>query len=101
MTRQVEALIAGAYLGGTNTRRVKRALSALFSGAVGKDGVSRTWRKGRTDWEAWAKRDLAAEGIGRLILDGPVVRVRLGRQATNLSLLGGLGGRRGGQKVRL
>jgi len=29
MTRQVEALIAGAYLSGTNTRRVKRALAAL------------------------------------------------------------------------
>ena len=42
MTRQVEALIAGAYLAGTNTRRVKRALAALFRGAVGKDVVSRT-----------------------------------------------------------
>ncbi len=41
MTRQIEALIAGAYLAGTNTRRVKRALSALFGGAVGKDVVSR------------------------------------------------------------
>src|SRR5260370_30700757 len=87
MTRQVEALIAGAYLGGTNTRRVKRALSALFSGTVGKDVVSRTWRKVRTDWEAWAKRDLAAEGIVRLILDGTVVRVRLDGQATNISVL--------------
>src|SRR3954469_1278255 len=47
MTRQVEALIAGAYLSGTNTRRVKRALAALFAGAVGKDVVSRTWRKVR------------------------------------------------------
>ena len=28
MTRQVELLIAGAYLSGTNTRRVKRALSS-------------------------------------------------------------------------
>jgi transposase-like protein len=36
MTRQVEALIASAYLSGTNTRRVKRALGALFKGAVGK-----------------------------------------------------------------
>jgi putative transposase len=45
MTRQVEALIAGAYLSGTNTRRVRRALGALFKGAVGKDVVSRTWRK--------------------------------------------------------
>jgi len=29
-TRQVEALIASAYLAGTNTRRVKRALAALL-----------------------------------------------------------------------
>ncbi len=36
-TRQLEALIAGAYLAGTNTRRVQRALAALFRGAVGKD----------------------------------------------------------------
>jgi transposase-like protein len=36
MTRQVEALIAAAYLAGTNTRRVGRALGALFRGAVGK-----------------------------------------------------------------
>jgi putative transposase len=49
-TRQVEALIAGAYLSGTNTRRVQRALAALFRGAVGKDVVSRTWRKLKTDW---------------------------------------------------
>ena len=37
MTKQVEALIAGAYLSGTNTRRVRRALGALFNGAVSKD----------------------------------------------------------------
>jgi len=42
MTKQVEALIAGAYLSGTNTRRVRRALGALFKGAVSKDTVSRT-----------------------------------------------------------
>src|SRR3954462_2176717 len=30
MTRQVEALIAGAYLSGTNTRRVKRLSSATL-----------------------------------------------------------------------
>src|SRR5512134_2203783 len=32
MTRQVEALIAGTYLAGTNTRRVRRALASLFKG---------------------------------------------------------------------
>jgi len=101
MTKQVEALIAGAYLSGTNTRRVKRALAALFGGAVGKDVVSRTWRKVKTDWDAWNTRDLAGEDIVRLILDGTVVRVRLDRKATNISLLVVLGVRRDGQKVLL
>src|SRR3954468_25003106 len=101
MTRQVEALIAGAYLAGTNTRRVRRALGPLFRGAVGKDVVSRTWRKVRTDWEAWNRRDLAGEDVVRLLLDGTVVRVRLDRKATNISLLVALGVRRDGQKLLL
>ena len=101
MTRAVEALIAGTYLAGTNTRRVKRALGALFKGAVGKDVVSRTWRKMRTDWDAWNRRDLAEEDVVRLILDGTVVRVRLDRKATTISLLVVLGVRRDGQKVLL
>src|SRR5579864_8336465 len=65
MTKQVEALIAGAYLSGTNTRRVRRALGALFKGAVSKDTVSRTWRKVQTDWEAWCRRSLADEDVVR------------------------------------
>jgi transposase-like protein len=101
MTRQVEALVASAYLSGTNTRRVKRALGALFKGAIGKDVVSRVWRKLKTDWEAWMRRDLAGEDVVRLILDGTVVRVRLDRKATNISLLVVLGVRRDGQKVLL
>src|SRR5947209_20441313 len=36
-TRAADALIAGAYLSGTNTRRVRRALAAVFEGAIGKD----------------------------------------------------------------
>jgi len=39
-TKRADALITGAYLSGTNTRRVRRALAALFGGAVGKDTVS-------------------------------------------------------------
>jgi Transposase, Mutator family len=44
-TLAADALIASSYLAGTNTRRVRRALAALFGGAVGKDTVSRVWRK--------------------------------------------------------
>jgi integrase len=38
-TKAADALIAGAYLSGTNTRRVRRALAAVFAGPVGKDVV--------------------------------------------------------------
>ena len=48
-TLVADALIAGALnLAGTNTRRVRRALASLFGGAVGKDTVSRVWRKVKT-----------------------------------------------------
>jgi len=100
-TLAADAVIAGTYLAGTNTRRVRRALAALFGGAVGKDTVSRTWRKVKTDWDAWNARSLADEPIVRLILDGTVVRVRLDRKATTISLLVVLGVRADGQKVLL
>src|ERR1700730_179710 len=98
-TLAADELIAGCYLSGTNTRRVRRALRALFGGAVGKDVVSRVWRKVKSDWEAWNARPLVAEPIVRLILDGTVVRVRLDREATSISLLVVMGVRADGQKV--
>ena len=100
-TKRADALIAGAYLSGTNTRRVRRALAALFGGAVGKDTVSRVWRKTKGDWDVWNARSLADEPIVRLILDGTVVRVRLDKKATSISLLVALGVRSDGQKVLL
>ena len=100
-TLAADALIASSYLAGTNTRRVRRALAALFGGTVGKDTVSRTWRKVKSDWDAWNSRSLAEEPIVRLILDGTVVRVRLDRKATSISLLVVLGVRTDGQKVLL
>ena len=100
-TKQANSLIAGAYLAGTNTRRVRRALAAVFGGAVSKDTVSRVWRRVKADWDAWNARSLAAEPIVRLILDGTVVRVRLDRKATSIVLLVVLGVRQDGQKVLL
>src|SRR6202035_5463222 len=69
-TLAADALIASTYLAGTNTKRVRRALAALFGGTVGKDTVSRTWRKGQRDWGAWNTRSLPGDPIVRLILDG-------------------------------
>jgi putative transposase len=100
-TLVADALIASTYLAGTNTRRVRRALRSVFGGAVGKDTVSRVWRKVKSDWDGWNARSLAEEPIVRLILDGTVVRVRLDRKATSVSLLVVLGVRADGQKVLL
>ncbi len=101
LTVQAERLIVGAYRAGTSTRRVRRALAALFGGAVGKDTVSRTRHKVQSDWEAWQKRDLAGDDLVRLILDGTVVRVCPDSKATRLSVLVAPGVRRDGQKVLL
>ena len=101
LSRRAEALIAEAYLAGMNTRRVRRALAKLFEGHIGKDVVSRAWQKTRAAWQAWQERDLAGDDIVRLILDGTVVKVRLDRKATAVSLLIALGIWRDGQKVVL
>ena len=66
----------------------------MFAGPVGKDVVSRVWRKTKGDWDTWNARSLAEEPIVRLILDGTVARVRLDRKATSISLLVALGVRR-------
>lgn len=101
LTKRAEALIAGVYLAGTNTRRVRRALQGLFAGAIGKDTVIRAWHRVQGDWQAWQSRDLAGDQIVRLILDGTVVKVRLDRKAAAISLLVAMGVRRDGQKVVL
>jgi putative transposase len=101
ISHRAEALIAEVYLAGMNTRRARRALARLFEGHVSKDVVSRAWQRTRSAWQAWQERDLAGEDIVRLILDGTVVRARLDRKATAISLLIALGVRRDGQKVVL
>jgi transposase-like protein len=47
-----QALIASLYLPGTDTRRVERALYALFRVAIGKDVVGRARRKVKVEREA-------------------------------------------------
>ena len=64
---------------------MRRALNAVFAGPVGKDVVSRVWRKTKGDWDASNARSLAEEPIVRLILDETVARVRLDRKATSIS----------------
>ena len=102
LTKRAEAIIANTYLAGTNTRRVRRALAGLFGGKVGKDAVSRAWRKVKTDWESWQARDLSGEDIVRLIHGWqPASRRALMARVLSIPLLVVLGVRRDGQKVLL
>jgi transposase-like protein len=82
------------------TKRAE-ALFAPFKGAVSKDLVSRAWRKVKVDWDAWYARSLAYEDIVRVILDGTVIKTRIDKRATNISVLVAIGVRRDGQKVLL
>ncbi|WP_224767641.1 transposase, partial [Paracoccus yeei] len=63
--------------------------------------LSSTCSRVKVDWDAWSTRDLAEEDIVRLILDGTVIKTRLDRKATNISVLAAIGVRRDGQKVLL
>ena len=63
--------------------------------------VNRAWRRVKGDWDAWNARPLGEAPIVRRILDGTVVRVRLDRRATSISLLLALGVRADGPKVLL
>ena len=55
----------------------------------------------KVDRGAWGARSLAEEDIVRLILDGTVIKTRLDRKATAISVLSAIGVRRDGQKVLL
>ncbi len=70
-TERVDEAILGVYLSGTNTRRLRGALSPLPRGApLSKDAVSRLVGRLREDFAAWAKRDLAELKVRYLFLDG-------------------------------
>ena len=68
-----------------------------------KEGLSseEAGRKVQADWQAWQKRELSNDDIVRVILDGTVVKVRLDKRSTGLSVLVALGVRRDGQKLLL
>jgi len=63
-TKEIDAVIAGSYLAGTNTRLVGRALAELFRGSVSKDTVSRVWRKLKGDWEVLERPRSVTRGDG-------------------------------------
>ncbi len=72
-------------------------LCKQVKGAVSKDMVSRAWRTVKTGWDAWCARSLEDEDIIRVILDGTVIKTRIDKKATNISVLAAIGVRRDGR----
>ena len=76
-TLAADALIASTYLSGTNTRRVRRALAALFRGAVSKDTVSPVWqgeeRLGHPECSS-ARRTMRVAGSSTLLCQHSIER---------------------------
>jgi putative transposase len=101
-SERVDEAILGVYLSGTNTRRIKGALAPLLRGGpLSKDAVSRLVGRLADDFETWRRRDLAADQIQYLVMDGWYPKVRIGKRRVRVPVLVTLGVRADGERVVL
>jgi transposase-like protein len=99
-SRRVDEAIVGVYLSGANTRRIRGALAPLLKGApLSKDAVSRLVGRLKGDFEQWQQRDLRAEQICHLYMDGWYPKVRIDKKRTRVPVLVTLGTRANGERV--
>ena len=101
-TERVDGALLGCYLSGINTRRLRGALSPLLRGApLSKDAVSRLVGRLRDEFTAWWTRDLAAEEVCYIFMDGWYPRVRIGKKRTRVPVLVTLGVCADGRRIVL
>jgi putative transposase len=99
-SRRVDEAIVGVYLSGANTRRIRGALAPLLRGApLSKDAVSRLVGRLKGDFEQWQQRDLKAEQIRHLYMDGWYPKVRIDKKRVRVPVLVTLGTRANGERV--
>lgn len=98
-TRAVDDAIIGAYLSGTNTRRLRGALKPLLKDApLSKSAVSRTLRSLKASFDSWRTQRLEDKDIVYLYLDAIFVRVRVDRRVESMPVLVALGVLANGEK---
>jgi transposase-like protein len=101
-TERVDGALLGTYLSGINTRRLRGALSPLLRGApLSKDAVSRLVGRLRDEFAAWSARDLAAEEVCYIFMDGWYPRVRIGKKRARVPVLVTLGVCADGRRIVL
>jgi putative transposase len=98
----VDAALMGAYLSGSNQRRIKGALSPLLREApLSKSAISRVVGRLASLFEQWRCRSLKEERIAILYLDAISLKVRIANKVVSAPVLVALGVRSDGQKVVL
>jgi putative transposase len=86
--REINEAIAGVYLSGGNTRRIRGALRPLLKNApLSKSAVSRVVGTLRADWESWRKQSLGDLKVVYLYLDAIALKVRSAGKVTSLPVL--------------
>src|SRR5215510_13065408 len=101
-TQRIDEAILGVYLSGSNTRRIRGALAPLLKGGpLSKDAVSRLVARLKDDFNAWRDRDLSAEDIRYIFLDGWYPKVRIGKKRDRVPVLVILGVRGDGSRTVL
>jgi transposase-like protein len=98
--KAVDEALLGAYLGGANTRRIRKIMEPLLGTSnLSKSAVSRVVGRLKALFESWSQRDLSEERYGILYLDGFHLKVRLARRVVSVPVLAVLGVAEDGTKV--
>ncbi len=91
-TLRVDQALLGVYLAGANSRRIRTALKPLLAGGpLSKDAVSRVVGRLKDEFATWRARDLTADHLRYLFLDGWYPLVRIGKRRARVPVLVTLG----------
>jgi len=86
--REINEAVAGVYLSGGNTRRIRGALRPLLKDApLSKSAVSRIVGTLRVDWERWRQQSLSELKVVYLYMDAIALKVRSAGKVTSLPVL--------------
>ena len=101
-TREVNEAILGCYLGGVNSRRIRKSLEPLLGEEfLSKSSVSRLVGRLKKLFEEWRERDLSAEKVLIVYLDAMRLPVRLARLVVKVPVQASIGILEDGSKVLL
>jgi transposase-like protein len=100
--RGIDRAVLNVYLSGTNQRRIQGALRPLLKGLpLSRSTVSRLAGRLEEEREAWMSRNLGAENVAIVYLDGFGVAVRRDGRVVRNPVLVAVGVKPTGEKVLL